>query len=253
MSIIAETAIRGAIPERFVDVLIYKLDTDTFVAKYSIPLINERETSHLKFWLNEAWNCAVVDGLAADHERSDYRIELQGNLTVNEAIDRAQELNGMTVCVRGRMVLDFEHEALIHLPKDEYRDWLPPSNTTGHHRLYGSEIWLNLSTLGFSRTELSPRIGIWVSVFGTLHAVIPPDMKKRWHSRLLNWWRYGSAEPDVGLGHFGGYAVAIDVQEIIDLQPLIVKESEPVEAPLIATKLKVIRGSNATERIIWPR
>lgn len=235
------------------DVLIHRLDTDVLVAKYSIPLINEREASHLKSWLNEAWCCAVADGLVVDHERPEHRLELQGNLTVNDAIDRALELNGMTVCVRGRMVLDFEHVALIHQPTSEYREWLPPSNTTGHHRLFGSEIWLNLSTLGFTRLELSPCVGVWVSVFGTLHAVNPPYMKNRWQSRLLNWWKYGSAEPYVGLGHWGGFPVAIDVLEITDLQPLTVKESEQVDAPIVATKEKIVRGSNVTERIIRPR
>lgn len=125
---------------RFVDVLIYRINLGTLVAKYSIPLINESEASHLKYWLNEAWSCAVADGLVTDDERADYRLELHGNLTVNEAIDRAQEFNGKNICVRGRLVLDFEHEALIHLPKSEYREWIPPSNKTGHHRLYGSEI-----------------------------------------------------------------------------------------------------------------
>ncbi|MDD3936166.1 hypothetical protein [Rhodoferax sp.] len=249
VSTVQETAIHGDFSERFVDVLILRLNSGAFVGKYSIPLINEREPSHLKSWFNQAWSFAVADGLVADHERSDYRLELQGNLTVNEAIDRAQELNGMNVCVRGLMVLDFEHEALIHQPKSEYRNWLPPSNTTGHHRLFGSEIWLNLSTLGFTRSELSPCIGVWVSVFGTLHAVVPPDMKSCWHSRLGNWLKHGSAEPDVGLGHFGGYPASIDVLEITDLQPVTVNESEPVDVPSAASKKKVIRGSNVTKRI----
>lgn len=245
--------INGAFSKRSVDVLIYRVDTDTLIAKYTIPLINEREASHLNSWLNEAWTFAIADGIATDAERLDYRLELHGNLSVNEAIDRAQELNGMNVCVRGRLVLDFEHEALIHLPKNEYRDRLPPSNATGHHRLNGSEIWLNLSTLGLTRSELSPRVGIWVSVFGTLHAVAPPDMRNRWYSRMLNWWKYGSAEPHVGLGHFGGFPVAIDVLEITDLQPLTAIETEAVDKTIVKTKKKVIRGSNVTERIIRPR
>lgn len=251
-SFVHETAIHGAVSNRFVEVLIYRVDAGTYIAKYSIPLLNENQTSHLTSWLNEAWNCAVADGLATEHERSDYRLELHGNLSVNEAIDRAQELNGMTVCVRGRMALDFEHVALIHQPKSEYRERLPPSNTTGHHRLLGSEIWLNLTTLGYTRQELSPRIGMWVSVFGTLHAVVPPNMRNCWHSRLRNWWNYGSAEPYVGLGHFGGFPAAIDVLEITDLQPVI---SEPAkgENPFVGTKNKIIRGSNVTERIIRAR
>jgi hypothetical protein len=252
-SILEGIAFQDKFPEKFVDVLIHRLDTDTFVAKYSIPLINEREVSSLKSWLNEAWSRATADGLVADQERSEHRLELQGNLTVNEAIDRAQELNGLNVCVRGLLVLDFEHEALKHQPISEYWEWLPPSNTTGHHRLFGSEIWLNQSTLGLTRLELSPCIGVWVSVFGTLHAVNPPHMKNRWQSRLLNWWKYGSAEPYVGLGHWGGFPVAIDVLEITDLQPLTANQSEQVDAPSVEAKEKVIRGTNVTERIIRPR
>lgn len=203
--------------ERFVDVLIFRIATGAMVCNYSIPLVNQHEVSHLDSWLAQAWRRAVSEGLAKPEDREMYRLELQGNLSVNEAIDRAQEINGQLVHVRGGLLLDFERQVLVHFPANERQNWVDPSPTTGHHKLSGSVIWVNIALLG-TRQELSNWKGRWVSLYGVIHAIDLPDMREHWYARLRNWWKYGSAHPQVGLGHWSAYAVAIDVLEMTDLQ-----------------------------------
>ena len=89
-------------------------------------------------------------------------------LSVNDAIDRLDELAGTQVAVCGLLRAEFEHLGLWHHPKAEQRI----RDATGH---MGS--WLSLDagdgSLRFSGVALRQLAGRRVMVMGTLRAPDP--------------------------------------------------------------------------------
>lgn len=57
-----------------------------------------------------------------------------GLLSVNEVIERLEELHGKQVRVFGSLTLEFEDHSLWHIPKAERVDSVP----------YGSSLWVHL-------------------------------------------------------------------------------------------------------------
>jgi len=79
-------------------------------------------------------------------------------LSINEALDRIDELAGCDICVRGLLTFEFEDISIAHLPRAERRD--------GEM----SSIWLSTGTgaLGFDQQRCQSLNGKIVVVEGTL-------------------------------------------------------------------------------------
>ena len=93
---------------------------------------------------------------------------MRNTLSVNEALDQLDHLNGEPVCVYGILHFEFEHIALWHYPKAERRNAEPFGWTT-------SSIWLSTGSGSVQLNErgLKQLHGHRVSVLGTLHAPDP--------------------------------------------------------------------------------
>ena len=79
-------------------------------------------------------------------------------LSVNEALDRIDELAGSDICVRGILSFEFEDVSITHLPRAERRDG------------ESSSIWLSTGhgALGFEHETCKSLSGKIVVVEGTL-------------------------------------------------------------------------------------
>ncbi len=85
-------------------------------------------------------------------------------LSVNEALDRIDELAGSDIYVRGLFSFEFEDISITHLPRADRRDG------------YTSSIWLSTGsgTLHFDETRCKSLNGKIVVVEGTLFKSEPP-------------------------------------------------------------------------------
>lgn len=79
-------------------------------------------------------------------------------LSVNEALDRIDELAGADICVRGLLSFEFEDVSITHLPRAERGEG------------YKSSIWLSTGNgaLGFDQKRCQSLSGKIVVVEGTL-------------------------------------------------------------------------------------
>ena len=93
---------------------------------------------------------------------------MTNQLSVNEALDHLDRLNGAPVIVRGILHFEFEHIALWHYPKAERRDTEPFGWAS-------SSIWLSTGSgsVQFNESGLKQLHGHRVAVSGTLHAPDP--------------------------------------------------------------------------------
>jgi len=85
-------------------------------------------------------------------------------LSVNEALDRIDELSGFDICVRGLLTFEFEDVSITHLPRADRRD------------VYKSSIWLSTGcgALGFDEKRCKTLSGKIVVVEGKLFKPEPP-------------------------------------------------------------------------------
>ncbi|WP_426321305.1 hypothetical protein [Pseudoduganella sp. R-43] len=85
-------------------------------------------------------------------------------LSINEVIDRLDELAGFDICVRGLLTFELEDISITHLPRAERRE--------GEM----SSIWLSTGTgaLGFDHRKCESLNGKIVVVEGTLFKPEPP-------------------------------------------------------------------------------
>ncbi|MDQ1064257.1 hypothetical protein [Stenotrophomonas sp. SORGH_AS_0282] len=93
---------------------------------------------------------------------------MSGPLSVNEALDQLDLLNGKPVAIRGILRFEFEHIAIWHYPKAERRDAAPFGKAS-------SSIWLSTGSGSVQLNErgLKELDGHRVSILGTLHAPDP--------------------------------------------------------------------------------
>jgi hypothetical protein len=93
---------------------------------------------------------------------------MTNTLSVNEALDQLQRLNGAPVAVYGILHFEFEHIALWHYPKAQRRDVEPFGWAS-------SSIWLSTGSGSVQLDErgLKQLHGHRVSVLGILHAPDP--------------------------------------------------------------------------------
>ncbi len=103
------------------------------------------------------------------------------SISVNEALDQIQSLNGRDITVRGVLRFEFECHALDHAPVSEHRD--PPA---GAHFVYGSSIWLEvgMGSLGFNEATLERWSGKEVVVQGSL---FPPSPTMGGSGHFCGW------------------------------------------------------------------
>jgi hypothetical protein len=90
------------------------------------------------------------------------------SLSVNEALDQLECINGKPVCVHGILRFEFEHIAIWHYPKAERRDLDPFGQAS-------SSIWLSVGSgsVRFNERGLEKLDGHRVAVLGTIHAPDP--------------------------------------------------------------------------------
>lgn len=90
--------------------------------------------------------------------------QMRQALSVNEALDRIDELVGSDICVRGLLSFEFEDISITHLPRADRRDG------------YLSSIWLatGCGALGFDEKRCKSLSGKIVVVEGTLFKSEPP-------------------------------------------------------------------------------
>ena len=90
------------------------------------------------------------------------------SLSVNEALDQLDRLDGEPVAIHGILRFEFEHVAIWHYPKAERRDAEPFGQAS-------SSIWLSTGSGSVQLNErgLEKLGGHRVSVLGTLHAPDP--------------------------------------------------------------------------------
>lgn len=83
-------------------------------------------------------------------------------ISVNEALDRLQELGGQTITIFGVLSLDFEGACISHIPKHERRD--------KGDGAYQSSIWTyyDLQTMNINEATLMQLDGKHVVLSGTL-------------------------------------------------------------------------------------
>lgn len=62
--------------ENIVDVLITEISSGTLIARYPIVLAGQNYTPTEQEYFNEAWRCAVEDGLVKGDRRYAYRINI---------------------------------------------------------------------------------------------------------------------------------------------------------------------------------
>ncbi len=145
-------------------------------------------------------------------------------LTVNQAIERARQLNGCIedVIVRGYFVYDFERIELVHHVKAEWNPkstHYPPQHCYAtESKLYGNAIWLNLPT-GFIKNYQDGRAksGSIVLVQGRLEVTTLISEKPSW---LWRWLRIllipnFLQRKYYGLGHLSAYQAELHVEKFI--------------------------------------
>lgn len=115
-------------------------------------------------------------------------------ISVNEAIDRLEELDGQDVEIFGALSLEFEGTCITHIPRDERWD----RHKGGCHH-YGSSIWTNYDL---------DRMGV------TEEALRQFDRRQIVDSGKLKKPAAGSA----GCGHFSLWPTEMDVANVQKLE-----------------------------------
>jgi hypothetical protein len=90
------------------------------------------------------------------------------SLSVNEALDQLDRLDGEPVAIHGILRFEFEHVAIWHYPKAERRDAEPFGQASSSIRLSTGSGSVQLNERGLEKLD-----GHRVSVLGTLHVPDP--------------------------------------------------------------------------------
>lgn len=216
---IAERPKYSTIPDSDVEVLIAEIATSTPIAVYRINFDDANVVNSRTGWFDEAWRLAIADGLVNQECREAYRFDLNGNLSVNEAIDNAYLLNKQFVRVRGAMIWALERQALCHLPRVERRLMIETYHPGMNRRDFlGSDIWIDASNLDISYGELRSKWrSEWVCISGTIQGL---SLHRKEPNKLVQLFHGFTSSDFPGYGFFSSYPAEICASEIVNLVDL---------------------------------